>query len=210
MDSLKLLLRKDELVRALRVLSANRRARFSSIVPIWLDYDPRTCKLRLREDRGSVLAALPADGTWPSAGATVNLHMLHRAAKSVATDEIQLVCIEDAVLVPKRGLELSASEPPCPCRPSHSKNAHHTKGNLLCSEKQAFTGLRHVRALFARFLPNRNARHPGVSFKRSISASSNTAAGRMRSLNVMAPTPPSHGRASASAFYPLPRSPAGP
>jgi hypothetical protein len=26
--------------------------------------------------------------------------MLHRAAKSVATDEIQLVCIEDAVLVP--------------------------------------------------------------------------------------------------------------
>jgi hypothetical protein len=61
LDSLKLLVRKDDLTRALRVLSSNRRG----IVPIWLDYDGGTHELRLWENRRRVLAILPAIGTWP-------------------------------------------------------------------------------------------------------------------------------------------------
>ena len=100
MESLKLIVRKAELIRALRVLGTNRRRRFSSVVPIWLAYESEIGELRLREERGGVTAGLPAIGTWPVAGATVNLFPLRRAAKTAATEDVELIAVDEAVLVP--------------------------------------------------------------------------------------------------------------
>jgi hypothetical protein len=91
LESLKLLVRKADLIRALRVLGANRRRRFSSVVPIWLAYESEIGELRLRDEHGGVTAGLPAIGTWPVAGATVNLFPLRRAAETVATEDVELI-----------------------------------------------------------------------------------------------------------------------
>ena len=91
MESLKLLVRKADLIRALRVLGANRRRRFSSVVPIWLAYESEIGELCLREERGGATAGLPAIGTWPVAGATVNLFPLRRAAETAATEDVELI-----------------------------------------------------------------------------------------------------------------------
>jgi hypothetical protein len=100
MESFKLIVRKAELIRALRVLGTNRRRRFSSVVPIWLAYESEIGELRLREERGGVTASLPAIGTWPAAGTTVNLFPLRRAAEAVVTEDVELIAIGEAVLVP--------------------------------------------------------------------------------------------------------------
>jgi hypothetical protein len=99
LDPLKLIVRKAELVRALRVLSANRR-RFSSVLPIWLAYESGVGELRLREERGGVMAGLPAFGRWPAAGATVNLFSLRRAAEAITGEDVELIAVDEAVLVP--------------------------------------------------------------------------------------------------------------
>ena len=99
MESLKLIVRKANLIRALRVLGTNRRRRFSSVVPIWLEYESEIAELRLREERGGVTAGLPAIGTWPVAGATVNLFPLRRAAETAATEDVELIAVDEAVLV---------------------------------------------------------------------------------------------------------------
>ena len=102
MDSLKLTVRKAELIRALRVLGTNRRRRFSSVVPVWLSFHEG--ELRLTEERGGVMAGLPALGTWPVAGATVGLFPLRRAVEAAETENIELIAADEAVLVPtKRG-----------------------------------------------------------------------------------------------------------
>ena len=98
MDSLKLTVRRTELLRALRVLATNRRRRFSSVVPVWLSFHDGA--LRLTEERGGVVAGLPALGTWPVAGATVGLFPLRRAAEVAETESIALIATDDAVLVP--------------------------------------------------------------------------------------------------------------
>jgi hypothetical protein len=72
LESLKLNVRKADLIWELRVLGTNRRRRFSSVVPIWLAYESEIGEF-LREERGGVTAGLPAIGTWPVAGATVNI-----------------------------------------------------------------------------------------------------------------------------------------
>jgi hypothetical protein len=100
LDSLRLSVSKPELVRALRVLSSNRRRRFSSVVPIWLHYDAERRELRLGEDHGTVLAVLPALGTWPAAGATVNLYALRNAALNASTNDVELLAVDEGVLVP--------------------------------------------------------------------------------------------------------------
>ena len=97
MESLKLIVRKSELVRALRVLGTNRRRRFSSVVPIWLAYESEIGELRLREERGGVTAGLPAIGTWPVVGATVNLFPLRRAAETAATEDVELIAVDESM-----------------------------------------------------------------------------------------------------------------
>jgi hypothetical protein len=88
-----------QLLRVL-VLGTNRRRRFSGVVPIWLAYDSGSGELRLREERGGVTAGLPALGTWPAAGATVNLFPLRRAVEAASKENIELIAIDEAVLVP--------------------------------------------------------------------------------------------------------------
>jgi hypothetical protein len=100
LESLKLIVRKADLTRALRVLGTNRRRRFSSVVPIWLAYESESGELRLREERGGVTAGVPAIGTWPVAGATVNLFALRQAAEAAATGDVELIAVDEAVLVP--------------------------------------------------------------------------------------------------------------
>jgi hypothetical protein len=100
LESLKLIVRKADLIRALRVLGTNRRRRFSSVVPVWLAYESGSGELRLREEHGGVTAGLAAVGTWPAAGATVNLFPLRRAAEAVAIEDVELIAIDEAVLVP--------------------------------------------------------------------------------------------------------------
>jgi hypothetical protein len=49
---------------------------------------------------GGVTAGLPTIGTWPVAGATVNLFPLRRAAEASATGDVELIAVDEAVLVP--------------------------------------------------------------------------------------------------------------
>ena len=70
-------------------------------MPIWLAYEE---ELRLCEENGRVIAGVPAIGTWPAAGATVNLFALRRAAEAVVTETVEIVALENAVLIAtKRG-----------------------------------------------------------------------------------------------------------
>ena len=99
MEALKLIVHKADLIRALRVLGTNRRRRFSSVVPIWLAFEREIGELRLREERGGVTAGLTVIGTWPAAGATVNLFPLRRAVETAATKDVELIAVDEAVLV---------------------------------------------------------------------------------------------------------------
>jgi hypothetical protein len=56
--------------------------------------------MQMREERGGVTAGLPALGTWSAAGATVNLFPLRRAAEAAAKEDIELIAVDEAVLVP--------------------------------------------------------------------------------------------------------------
>ena len=51
-----------------RVLGTNRRRRSSSVIPVWLSYQDGV--LHLREERGGVVATVPANGRWPAAGSS--------------------------------------------------------------------------------------------------------------------------------------------
>ena len=99
MDTIRLSVLRVELLEALQTLSSARRRRFSSSLPIWLDFDIKQGELRLVEDRGRVAAGIPASGTWPPAGATVDLFMMKRAVSTMETDEIELHVLGDAVAI---------------------------------------------------------------------------------------------------------------
>lgn len=99
MDSIRLSVPKVELLEALRTLSSARRRRFSSSLPVWLDFDITRRELRLVEDHGRVAAGIPASGSWPPAGATVDLFMMKRAVATMETDEIELHVLGDAVAI---------------------------------------------------------------------------------------------------------------
>jgi hypothetical protein len=96
-QSLRLCAAKADLVQALRVLGTNRRRRFVSVVPVWLQFEAG--ELKVLEDRAKVSATVPASGEWPAAGATVDLFML-RGAVGYAGAQIELLATEDAVIVP--------------------------------------------------------------------------------------------------------------
>jgi hypothetical protein len=72
-------LERLELLSALNTLGVTRRKRFSSIVPVWVHFDPARMLLQLVEDKGTVTAYVPAEGEWPIAGSTIDLFTLKRA-----------------------------------------------------------------------------------------------------------------------------------
>lgn len=100
MKSMKLAVPRVELIAALDAMSRHRRRRFTSMLPVWLLFMPETGELVLQEDKGLVHARLPAQGDWPSAGATVDLYLLRGAARNVADPEIELHAVAEGVLVP--------------------------------------------------------------------------------------------------------------
>jgi hypothetical protein len=101
MLSLQLSTAKAEFIQALRVLGPHRHRRFSGVLPIWLHYDA-SGHLSLTEDRGKVRAFVPATGTWPAAGVTVDLFLLQRAAERVGGGAVDLIATNEAVLVPTK------------------------------------------------------------------------------------------------------------
>lgn len=97
--SIKLTAARTDLQRALEILSATRRSRFSSIVPAWLALDGDSGTLQIVEERGNVSASLPAVGSWPPAGATVDLLMLKRAVGACLGETVDLHAAADSVMV---------------------------------------------------------------------------------------------------------------
>ena len=99
MQSIRLSVPRDELLRALQTLSTTRRRRFSSSLPVWMALLPDGGELRITEDRSEVGAHVPAKGRWPPAGATVDLYMLKRAVTSVTGEVVDLHALDGAVVV---------------------------------------------------------------------------------------------------------------
>jgi hypothetical protein len=96
--SVQLIAGRTDLLAALRVLGTHRRRRFASIVPIWLHHDEINQELMLTEENATVQAAVHATGTWPAAGATVNLFLLRRAVTNSPV-RVELYATESAILV---------------------------------------------------------------------------------------------------------------
>jgi hypothetical protein len=100
MRSMELSVAKSDLANALRTLSANRKRRFTGVVPIWLRHDPDKGELTLGEDSNHLSATVLASGKWPAAGVTLNLIMLRRTVQNVAGPDVELHVLEDAIVVP--------------------------------------------------------------------------------------------------------------
>ena len=90
---------RNELLRALQTLSATRRRRFSSSLPVWMTMLPSGDELRITEDRAEVGAHVPASGSWPPAGTTVDLYMLKRVVTNVTGEVVDLHALDGAVVV---------------------------------------------------------------------------------------------------------------
>lgn len=99
MQSIRLSVPRRELLRALQTLSTTRRRRFSSSLPIWMTLRPDGDELQITEDRSEVGARVPAKGSWPPAGATVDLYMLKRAVINVTGEVVDLHALDSAVVV---------------------------------------------------------------------------------------------------------------
>lgn len=99
MQSIRLSVLRRELLRALQTLSVTRRRRFSSSLPVWMTLLPAVDELRITEDRSDVGAHVSAKGSWPPAGATVDLRLLKRAVGFVSGEAVDLHVIDDAVVV---------------------------------------------------------------------------------------------------------------
>jgi hypothetical protein len=99
MQSIKVTALRVDLLRALETLSIARVRRFSSILPVWLQFESDSGELHLIEERGKVSASLPARGTWPPAGATVDLFMLKRAVKACRGKSVDLHAAVDSLLI---------------------------------------------------------------------------------------------------------------
>lgn len=97
MRGMSLVVPRKDLLTALKVLVSLRRRRFSAIVPVWLIFDRQKGELGLAEDRGRVLAAVPATGSWPPMGATISLLALRRIVEKLTDDSIELIAAREAV-----------------------------------------------------------------------------------------------------------------
>ena len=99
MLSIKLTATRSDLLRALETLAATRRQRFSSVLPVWISFPAGDQELRLVEERGKVAASLPAVGTWPPVGVTVDCFMLKRAMSACDSNAVDLHATADALIV---------------------------------------------------------------------------------------------------------------
>jgi hypothetical protein len=99
MRSIKLTAARADLLRALETLALTRRARFTSAVPVWLNFDSENQDLQIVEERAKVTASISAAGMWPRAGATVDLFMLKRAVRECLGDTVDLHAARDSIVV---------------------------------------------------------------------------------------------------------------
>lgn len=99
MLSIKLTATRSDLLRALETLAATRRRRFTSILPVWVSFAVDGQELRIVEERGKVTASLPAVGTWPPAGATIDLFTLKRAISACDSESVDLHATADSLIV---------------------------------------------------------------------------------------------------------------
>lgn len=99
MLSIKLTAARSDLLRALETLAATRRQRFSSILPVWISFAGDDQELRLVEERGKVAALLPAEGTWPPVGVTIDLFTLKRAVSACSSEAVDLHATADFVIL---------------------------------------------------------------------------------------------------------------
>lgn len=99
MRSVRLSVARLELLLALQTLGVTRRKRFSSVLPVWLNFNSDTESLQIVEDRGVVFAHVPATGSWPPAGATVDLFTLRRAVTRCRDEIIALHAAADAIFL---------------------------------------------------------------------------------------------------------------
>ncbi len=135
MNSISLTVARHELIAALKTLGTVRRKKFVSVVPVWMRFDPREGTLSITEERNAVIAVVRASGSWPPAGATVNLFMLRNAAQALETETVELAAISDAILIPtphghvRMNLLPFGPESRRKARPSH--RASIPKGRLL-------------------------------------------------------------------------------
>ena len=68
-------------------------------MPVWIHLDIESHELHVVEERGKVTGSLPAGGTWPPAGATVDLFMLKRAVSACRGDAVELHAAADSLIV---------------------------------------------------------------------------------------------------------------
>jgi hypothetical protein len=99
MQPIGLTLSRPELLHALQTLGVTRRKRFKAVLPVWLSHNPVRGELDIVEEGGTVKASVPAGGTWPPAGATVDLFMLKRALTVWPNEVITLEALEEAVVM---------------------------------------------------------------------------------------------------------------
>ena len=100
MESISLSVPRGDFVQVLNTLSAVRRKRFRSVLPVWLHFDQQDGQLWIEEQRAAASGGVAARGMWPPMGATVDLFLLRRAATMVNAEKVQLVATADAILVP--------------------------------------------------------------------------------------------------------------
>ena len=99
MRSIRLAVARADMLRALQTLSVTRRRRFSSTLPVWLYLLPGGKELQIVEDRGRVTASVPAKGTWPAAGTTIDLFLLKRAVTNSRCETVELHAVDGAVML---------------------------------------------------------------------------------------------------------------
>jgi hypothetical protein len=100
MRTLTLRVAKCDLIQALKTLGVIRRKRFSSTIPVWLNFDPTRDELTILEARRGVRAVVKAAGYWPPAGATLDMFALRRVAETMDGGEIELIIDAGAILIP--------------------------------------------------------------------------------------------------------------
>jgi hypothetical protein len=100
MKLIRLSLDREELLQALGTLSMVRRKRFG-LVPVWLGFNPEEASLTIQEERAHASATIPAQGNWPTTGATVDIAYLRGAVRKVSGPVVELIMMADAILVPR-------------------------------------------------------------------------------------------------------------
>ena len=71
-------------------------------MPVWLRFDSEAETLAISEERNPVTAIVSATGSWPPAGATINLFTLRSVVETSESKTIELIAVEDAIRIATR------------------------------------------------------------------------------------------------------------